>query len=174
MQGMFNALINTHWCVPVNTNPGMTVTIILGEMFKASMPSYNFDFTRFYPHRAILKKISSNILVSTKTGLPNRVYIFNTTGSPKLCSSPTWLTNIFISSQGTSSYWLSPSKNHKFPAEHLQNKIKHQNHKGIEIYFLNKDNINHIHISYGINILIHCLHYLIMNLSITYKVSLLF
>src|SRR3954468_16960890 len=106
----------------------MVVTIILGEMFKASMPSQNSDFTRSYPHKIIIKKISSNALVPTKTWLPNKVYIFNTAGSPTLCSSPTWVTNTFVPKQGPSSYWSSPRKNHKSPATHIQNKIRHQNH----------------------------------------------
>src|SRR4051812_33432537 len=69
-----------------------------------------------------------------------------------------------IPSQATSNYYSYPSKNHKSPAEHLQDKIKHQNHNNMEIYHLNQDapnNINHIHASYIINIFIHCIHYLI-------------
>lgn len=67
MQVQFDILINIQWCVLVNTNPGMVVIIIPGAMFKASMLSHNSGFTRSYPHRVIIKKISSNVLVPTKT-----------------------------------------------------------------------------------------------------------
>src|SRR3954470_16674691 len=98
----------------------MAGTIMLGAIFKTPTSSHRAGFTRSYPHRVIIKKISSNALVPTNTWLPNRVYIFNTTGYPTLCSSPS------ISSQGTSNYYSSPRKNHKSPAEHLQDKINYQ------------------------------------------------
>src|SRR4051812_35161627 len=84
------------------------------------MSPHRAGFTRSYSHRVIIKKISSNILVPTKTWLPNRVYIFNTTGSPTLCSSPTWFTNIFYSQSGYIKLLVIPKQNHKSSAEHLQ------------------------------------------------------
>src|SRR3954462_13820807 len=56
----------------------MAGTIMLGAIFKTPTSSHRAGFTRSYPHRVIIKKISSNTLVPTKTWLPNRVYIFNT------------------------------------------------------------------------------------------------
>src|SRR3954467_13735876 len=115
----------------------MAGTIMLGAIFKTPTSSHRAGFTRSYPHRVIIKKISSNALVPTKTWLPNRVYIFNTVGSPTL---------FLFSKQGYSSllspvrvhqnYYSSPGRNHKSPAGHLQDKIKQQNHKDLEIYFL--------------------------------------
>src|SRR4051812_22969912 len=105
------------------------------------MSPHRAGFTRSYSHRVIIKKISSNILVPTKTWLPNRVYMFNITGSPTLCSSPTWLTNIIHPQAKIINPQLSISKQ----------RSKHQTHNDIEIYILNQNassNINYSHTSY--------------------------
>src|SRR3954464_4513551 len=101
----------------------MIVTMILGATFKTPTSPHRARFTRSYPHRVITKKISSNTLALTKTWLPNRVDIFNTTGSPTLCSSPTWFTNTFYSQSGYIKLLVIPKQNHKSSAEHLQKSI---------------------------------------------------
>src|SRR3954462_13202043 len=105
----------------------MVGTIILGATFKISTSSHRAGFTRSYPDRVIIKKISSNALVPTKTWLPNKVYIFNTTVSPTLALLQHDLLISLTPSQNPSNYYSSPSRNHKSPAEHLQAKIKTSN-----------------------------------------------
>src|SRR3954467_5538370 len=116
----------------------MVGTIILGATFKISTSSHRAGFTRSYPHRIINKKISSNALVPTKTWLPNRVYIFNTIGSPTLCSSPTRFINIFIPNQDTSSYFHPQAETMNPQLSILKTRSKHQALNDVEIYLLNQ------------------------------------
>src|SRR3954469_24209238 len=108
MQVQLDILINTQWCVQIKSKNGSYYNT--GATFKTSMSPHRTGFTRSYPHRVIIKKISSNALVPTKTWLPNRVYIFNTTGSPTLCSSPTWFINISNSQSGNIKLLIIPKQ----------------------------------------------------------------
>src|SRR3954465_6667334 len=102
------------------------------------MSPHRAGFTRAYPHRVIIKKISSNTLVPTKTWLPNRVYIFNTTISPTLYSSPTRLTK-YLSSR-IRQITIHPQAGVINPRLSISKKrSKHQTHNDIEIYLLNQD-----------------------------------
>src|SRR3954464_3988678 len=79
----------------------MAVTIILGATFKTPM----------YPHRVVIKKISSKTL-DKRHGSPTEIYIFNTTG----------FFNTLLFSNMVYYYFLFPIRVHQV-ADHPQAKI---------------------------------------------------
>src|SRR4051794_21103990 len=102
----------------------MAVTIILGTMFKASMPSYRAGFTRSYPHRVILQEDIFKHTRPDQYMAPQQSRHLQHHRHFVLLQHGLLIS--FIPSQDPSNYYSSPSRSHKSPATSLQNKIKSQ------------------------------------------------